>query len=415
MNPRRQRNSPFPAAALAAAALLATAGVPVSASPDLIRVVKTEHVVATLAPAVAVVSPGAIFPVALHQKIRTGWHTYWENPGDSGQRIDIQWTLPAGVTAGALRYPVPKTIPVGPLMNFGYTGEAAVLADIAVSADWPAGRPLELSAHATWLVCEEICIPEEARFTLSLPTGPDTVVLEPVRELFARAEAALPRPAPWPVTVRDAGDHLILGLGAPLGPEAVGHSHFFPRHWGHLDHAAPQKTQSSGTGIEWILPKGDLPPAGVLEGVLALGGGQNAGYLISAAVRTDGADAAPPSSKRPAAKGLAEPYDPARLDAILAAGGAVLLNVTADWCVICKMNERSALTGDRFRQALETHGVTYMTGDWTDRDPRLTALLERFGRAGVPLYVYFPGGGAEPKVLPQVLTESIVADTLAGG
>jgi hypothetical protein len=66
------------------------------------------------------VAPGTEVAV-IHQRIIDGWRTYRENPGDSGQRIAIDWTLPEGVTAGALRYPVPEPIRVGPLMNHGYS------------------------------------------------------------------------------------------------------------------------------------------------------------------------------------------------------------------------------------------------------------------------------------------------------
>ena len=63
------------------------------------------------------------------------------------------------------------------------------------------------------------------------------------------------------------------------------------------------------------------------------------------------------------------------------------------------------------RAALRDGDVAYLKGDWTNRDPEITAFLERFGRAGVPLYVYFPVDG-EPKVLPQVLTQALVVAAL---
>ncbi len=74
----------------------------------------------------------------------------------------------------------------------------------------------------------------------------------------------------------------------------------------------------------------------------------------------------------------------------------------------CKVNEKIAF-GDDFQQALKENGVTYLVGDWTARDPEISALLEKFGRVGVPLYAVFPRNG-DPILLPQILTsERIVA------
>ena len=113
------------------------------------------------------------------------------------------------------------------------------------------------------------------------------------------------------------------------------------------------------------------------------------------------------------AEGAVESYAPERISALQAEGRAVFLNVTAAWCVTCKVNEGIALSGDDFWQALADRGVTYMKGDWTRQDPALTELLERFGRAGVPLYVLYPRNGGPPRLLPQVLTPAIVEQAFA--
>ena len=92
--------------------------------------------------------------------------------------------------------------------------------------------------------------------------------------------------------------------------------------------------------------------------------------------------------------------------------GPVFVNFTASWCITCKVNERVVLSGDDFRDALEARGVTYMKADWTRRDPEVTHLIEEFGRAGVPLYVYFPAG-ADPVVLPQLLSDDTLRAAFA--
>ena len=91
----------------------------------------------------------------------------------------------------------------------------------------------------------------------------------------------------------------------------------------------------------------------------------------------------------------------------------LFVNFTAAWCVTCKVNEIAALSSPRLAQAFADQNVAYLKGDWTNRDDTIAAALARYGRAGVPLYLYFPPEG-EPVVLPQVLTESIVIDTISG-
>ncbi|MGY6629388.1 MAG: protein-disulfide reductase DsbD family protein [Wenzhouxiangella sp.] len=91
---------------------------------------------------------------------------------------------------------------------------------------------------------------------------------------------------------------------------------------------------------------------------------------------------------------------------------AVLVNMTADWCVTCLVNERVALNTDTVRQAMDRHDVVYMKGDWTRRDSAITDYLAEFGRNGVPLYVLYPRNGADPQVLPQMLTPALVVQAI---
>jgi len=84
--------------------------------------------------------------------------------------------------------------------------------------------------------------------------------------------------------------------------------------------------------------------------------------------------------------------------------------MTADWCITCKVNEKMAF-GEEFKAALEKHDITYLVGDWTAYDPEISALLEKFGRAGVPLYAVFPRNG-DPILLPQILTTDRVVSAL---
>jgi thiol:disulfide interchange protein DsbD len=111
--------------------------------------------------------------------------------------------------------------------------------------------------------------------------------------------------------------------------------------------------------------------------------------------------------------GLSEPFSQARLDrAVNDPTTAVFVNITADWCVTCLVNEQVALSGERFTQTLKDHNVLYLKGDWTRRDETITDYLARFERNGVPLYVAYPRNGDPPIVLPQVLTPKGVSRVL---
>lgn len=105
-------------------------------------------------------------------------------------------------------------------------------------------------------------------------------------------------------------------------------------------------------------------------------------------------------------------YSAERLDALRAAGTPVFVNMTADWCVTCKANERRVLSGVAFKDALAQADATYMVGDWTNVDPEISAFLETHGAVGVPLYVVYPADGGPGRVLPAVLSDAIVVDAL---
>lgn len=661
--------------------------------------VRTDNVTVELIPVAAEVAPGDTVEVLLQQTIRPKWHTYWQNPGDSGQETAIQWTLPPGASAGPIAWAAPERIEYGPLVNYGYSDRVGLLSELTVPADWPAGKPFPVEAFVTWLVCEEICIPEEGSFALKVPTGPATVADSTVAALVAQARRALPQPSPWTATYAVDETRLSVVFDvAGLSAERLSEVYFFPTAWGVVDHAAPQRLTVDENGLRLTVKRGETPVDGELGGVLtlventgtgpsrlafavaaasgatmppataaslalpalslptvllfaflggvllnlmpcvfpvlaikALGVVQGAGgparervvggfaylagvlgsfALLGAVLLTLQAGGAavgwgfqlqqpfvvalfayvlfavglnlagvfeigggwtgvgqslagrhgpvgsfftgvlaavvaapctapfmatalgfaftqPPAIAMSAllalGAGLAAPYllltwappvarllpkpgpwlatfkqvlafpmfasaawlvwvlaqqtDPdsvlavllggvalgaaawlfarrgrvsgalalvsllaalwlaisvrpsdrpalvvagdgaesftqARFDELRQRGEPVLINLTAAWCVTCKVNERVALSSQAFRDALAERGIAYLVGDWTREDPDVTAMLRRFDRAGVPLYVLFYPDDRPPMVLPQLLTETIVVDAL---
>jgi thiol:disulfide interchange protein DsbD len=206
--------------------------------------VTSPRVTATLLSSRDAVAPGERFQVALVQKIAPGWHTYWANPGDSGEPTRITWTLSQGATAGEIQWPAPKAIPVEPLVNFGFEGTVLLPVEIAVPAGAKIGERLTLQAAATWLVCEKICIPEEGTLTLDLPVAPAAVIDAAAESRIDAARAALPVPAGFRGRLAPEGEALALTL--PGLPAAATDLRFFPLSDTLIDHAAIQEIGRAG-------------------------------------------------------------------------------------------------------------------------------------------------------------------------
>jgi len=111
---------------------------------------------------------------------------------------------------------------------------------------------------------------------------------------------------------------------------------------------------------------------------------------------------------------VSEVWSEARVEELQNEGRPVFVNFTAAWCVTCKVNEAAALTLPDVAQAFADTNTAYLVGDWTNRDEAIAGALAQHGRAGVPLYLYYPADGGAPVVLPQMLSESLVLQTIEG-
>jgi thiol:disulfide interchange protein len=105
-------------------------------------------------------------------------------------------------------------------------------------------------------------------------------------------------------------------------------------------------------------------------------------------------------------------FTPERLQAELEQGHSVFVDFTAAWCLTCKFNEANVLESAEVRDAFQRQAIVKLKADWTNGDPAITKLLQKFGRPGVPLYVLYPGKSEEPIVFPEVLTKGMVLEKL---
>ena len=218
----------------------------------------------------------------------------------------------------------------------------------------------------------------------------------------------MPSPGPWMATFKNVLAFPMLGfavwlfwiLGKQLGPSSMavgllaavflglalwaygrifGSTHPWP--WRGVAAAALVVTFAVGANVEYYR----TDPAALADG--------KAGTLGELAV---------------------ERFTPERVAGYVESGQPVFVYFTADWCVNCKVNERVALASDKVGAAFRERGIKVLEGDWTNQDPVITEWLERYGRVGVPLYLYYPEGAsiAGATVLPQVLFADIVIDAI---
>jgi len=263
-------------------ALLATALA--GALPGLAAPVPIPHGTAELLVEDQWIQPGRNFYLALNLKLERGWHTYWLNPGDSGEPPRIVWHLPAGLTAGPIEWPAPRRLVHSSITDYGYEDSVALLIPIHATSALMIGAQMELAADLKILVCCDVCIPGKAQLSLSLPVRNDRPAENPAaRDVFASARKRIPRalPAGWMVHAREQKDAFSLVVRAP---GQLSQAIFFPLDAGQIESSATQAVEASAAGLRITLRKSDqlAKPITRLRGVLVLESGE--AYRVDAPV-----------------------------------------------------------------------------------------------------------------------------------
>ncbi|WP_176763960.1 protein-disulfide reductase DsbD family protein [Aquimonas voraii] len=130
----------------------------------------TDHLRSRLVAAADAAVPGQTLKLGLLLEHDPGWHTYWKNPGDSGLPTRMEFTLPDGLVAGEIEWPLPERQPAGGLVNFGYSHTELLPVSVAVPADFAADS-ITITLKASWLICELECIPGSGEYRLALPVA----------------------------------------------------------------------------------------------------------------------------------------------------------------------------------------------------------------------------------------------------
>lgn len=259
---------------------LVLASIPTMAMSARLDSVTTEYSEIEIFAEQDTLTPGETTWFAIRINVRPQWHVFWVNPGDAGLPLMTDWQLPDGFEAGEILHPTPKYIPVGPLASFAHETAPVFLVPVTVPDDAATGVNVTADIEANWQTCEEICVPENASLSFSLPITPQSG--DAINEtFFAQARARLPQIYDGAVTIQRVGSGLKLSL-ADWGDRETENVFFFPEQEGLTTPAAAQDAELTGGELVISAETGwtDLPETGPIKGIVSHG--DFIGYLVSA-------------------------------------------------------------------------------------------------------------------------------------
>jgi thiol:disulfide interchange protein len=230
------------------------------------------HSEATLVSEQTAITPGESFDVALRLEMEEGWHSYWKNPGASGEPTSIDWALPDEYETGDIQWPYPHRIEFGSLISYGYSDEVFLITTVTPPETLTPGTTVSLDGRAEWLICEEICLPAHSDVELSLPVTEEDPDRTEWATGFESARAKHPTPVEsWSVGAGRSDDRYSLILGAPdeRRPELDG-AYFYPSEKSVVDPGAPQPVTKNEETYAIALQQSEYAqePAERLRGVL---------------------------------------------------------------------------------------------------------------------------------------------------
>ena len=319
--------------------------------------VKAQHLTAELVSLAPAIAPGGTLQVGLVLTLEEHWHVYWINAGDSGEPPKIIWTLPDGITAGPMQFPIPSRLPLGPLMDFGYEDEVAFPVQLTATSSAKPG-PIHLDAKVSWLVCREVCIPGKAHLGLDLTVSPDATA--PTQTVGALGEALtlIPKPLPADTKVTVTGGKTDFVLALTTGNRET-NGEFYPFDEDQIANAAPQQIEPLSDGVRLRVRRSEdlktLPAT--LHGVFKLS--DTIAYDVTAPV-VPGEIAPAPGAGAPGAATSSV----TTLTAIgLAFLGGIILNLMPCVFPVLFLKGLALLqSSGQERKHLRSHGLVYTLG-----------------------------------------------------
>lgn len=343
--------------------------------------VATEYTTTEIIPETTGIAPGETSWFAIRQEVRDHWHVFWVNPGDAGIPLNMQWDLPDGFEVGDILHPAPEYIPVGPLASYAHEGEPVFLVPVTAPASVSPGDTIDVVIDAAWQACEQICVPEDARFEFTLPVVASAERRADASPMFDRARNALPKFHSGEARISRNKGRLSLQV-QPWSDGGADDVFFFPVVEGLTTPAAAQKASVKDGVLTISMEPGwvDSYDAQTLEGVITYqdGAGQENALSVSALVNgplmTSGDDA-PQVTVASSSGGIAWYL-------ALAFLGGVILNIMPCVFPIIFVKAASFMESARTDQkAVREHGLLFTAG-----------VLSTFALMGGLLLVLRAGG-----------------------
>jgi thiol:disulfide interchange protein DsbD len=316
------------------------------------------------------VVPSDSFLAALNLKLEDTWHVYWRNAGDSGQAPEVTWKLPAGVTAGPFIWPAPETIPLATLMNYGYENELVLPMEIKIPADAKPGDKVTLTGAFRWLICQDVCIPEDAEVSLTLPVEAAIRNNDAESAAIAKSIASSPVPLSGSATVERTKDGFkVAAVDGDLAEAAktAKSLRFFPIGQ-EIENFPAQPVRRGPAGVSIEMKASDYAKPGDqdLPGIIVVAG--NDGVLKSwdvpakpGAVPPGVADTAVSSSSGAGGGG---PFTWAEFLLALGAGfvGGMVLNLMPCVLPVLAVKAAGLAATAHVPKEARAHGVAYLGG-----------------------------------------------------
>jgi DsbC/DsbD-like thiol-disulfide interchange protein len=234
--------------------------------------ISAPHIEVSLLSEVESVQPGEPFTVGVYLQPEEGWHTYWQNSGDTGLPTRIAWTLPEGAAAGELQWPYPERADYQGLTNYGFKRPSLLMAEVTPPVNL-SDDSFRVVASVSWLVCEEICIPGRTELDLTLPASRSFPADSANSDLFTATRAELPVPLDYESAIFQVDGRVVAEIqGVPEALRSAEKIQFFPLVNGYMQNAlAPTiMPTEDGLRIEAVAKETNIRVPEIMDGLLVV-------------------------------------------------------------------------------------------------------------------------------------------------
>lgn len=327
--------------------------------------------------------------VLVSVRLEEGWHIYSKSSGESGYPTTIEWNIPDGVELSETIFPMHIVYEADGISSNVHKGSFFLISELQIESNSSfENNVVRMSGNFSALVCSaEACIPFEQNLILEIPVSEKTVLNDLTRAKIENTPVPvsnIPIAAATSSTRIESGfNQLLVMFGLVMVAMAI---------WiyGKISHMHKPTMLRSLTKLLAFA----LFVLGIWIGFPHEG--QDTGDKIEWTK-----------------------WSPEKEKSLLEEGRAVFIDFTARWCASCQLNKR-VYQMDEIIDEFKELDVAALQADWTKRGPVILEALQKYGREGVPLYIYHPPVTSEQTdnkavILPEILTKKIVLSALAGG